>query len=93
MQDLFENIRWLIGSAGSSMMKEINIGRKNIVIANLIICVFCIAKLTTIFYERTVVTVSFTYNFDSKSQLSRISMVGSGSRKETMIWSARGTRR
>jgi len=61
MQDLFENIRWLIGSAGSSMMKEINIGRKNIVIANLIICVFCIAKLTTIFYERTVVTVSLQW--------------------------------
>ena len=57
MQDLFENIRWLIGSAGSSMMKETNMGRKNIVIANLIIYVFCIAKLTTIFYERTVVIV------------------------------------
>jgi len=57
MQDLFENIRWLIGSAGSSMMKETNMGRKNIVIANLIICVFYISKLPTIFYERTVVIV------------------------------------
>lgn len=28
MQDLFENIRLLIGSAGSSMIKQINMGRK-----------------------------------------------------------------